>query len=191
MAKSLLEARPPVPVKILDFGKTLSAVLCTEISFVSITARKGCLDALRAKIKEQYGLDLPDASRAVAGEKVSIIWAGPDQWVVTAPDPETRDLEFELREVLGGLASVVDQSSGRTVIRISGERARDVLAKGLPLDLHPKAFQPGHAAITHIDHIGAMFWQLDASPVYEVAVFRSFTESFADWLVHSAHEFAH
>lgn len=191
MAKSTLEARPPVPVNILDFGKTLSAELRTEISFVNISARRGQSAELRAKFQKLYGITLPDTPKVVTSDKVSVIWSGPDQWVVTAPDPDTRDLEFELRDGLAGLASVVDQSSGRTVIRISGERARDLLAKGLPLDLHPKAFQPGDAAITHIDHIGAMFWQLDASPVYEVAVFRSFTESFADWLVHSAHEFAH
>ena len=191
MANTLLAARPPVPARLLDLGKTLRAELRTEISFVQITARKGQLAALKTRVQERYGLALPDQPRVVSGNGLSLVWAGPDQWVMIAPAPDTRDLEFELRDALGALASIVDQSSGRTVIRVSGEKARDVFAKGLPLDLHPRAFQPGDAAITHISHIGAMFWQIDDVPTYEVAVFRSFTESFADWLVHSAEEFDH
>ena len=40
-----------------------------------------------------------------------------------------------------------DQSDSRLVLRLSGPRVRDVLAKGVPVDLHPKAFKPGDVAM--------------------------------------------
>jgi sarcosine oxidase subunit gamma len=191
VAEAILKARPPVPVKIIDLGNTFRAELRIDVSLVHVSARRGQLEATEKAIRDHYGVVLPRLPRVVEGDKLTLAWAGPDQWLAMAPDPERRDLEFELRPLLSGIASVVDQTDGRSVVRISGTKARDVLIKGIPLDLHPTAFQPGHIAITHISHIGAIIWQVDAVPTYDVAVFRSFTESFADWLVHSAEEFAH
>ena len=37
-----------------------------------------------------------------------------------------------------GVAAVSDQSDARLVLRVSGPRVRDVLAKGVPVDLHPR-----------------------------------------------------
>ena len=68
----------------------------------------------------------------------------------------------------------MDQSDGRTIVRISGASARDALAKGAFVDLHQSAFRPGDAAITTIGHIGVHFWQIDEVPTYECAMFRSF-----------------
>ncbi len=100
-----------------------------------------------------------------------------------------RDLETELKAALPGLASVVDHSDGRVVIRISGPRARDVLTKGVPIDLDPRAFGPGDAAITHASHIGVILWQLDNTPTYEIALFRSYADNFVHWIEESAEEF--
>ena len=58
-------------------------------------------------------------------------------------------LARDLAERLKGLASISDQSGGRTVIRISGPRARDVLAKGLPIDLDPRGFPLGQRRHQH------------------------------------------
>ena len=38
---------------------------------------------------------------------------------------------------------------------------RDVLAKGVPLDLHPKAFKPGDVATTLVAYIGVQIDLLD------------------------------
>lgn len=61
-------------------------------------------------------------------------------------DGHARSRARDLGQRLRGLASIFDQSGGRTVLRLSGPRARDVLAKGLPIDLHSRAFGPGSAA---------------------------------------------
>jgi sarcosine oxidase subunit gamma len=100
-------------------------------------------------------------------------------------------LAGDLATKLQGLASVSDQSGGRTVLRIGGNPARDVLAKGLPIDLDPRAFPLGSAATSAISHIGVQLWQADDTRSYDVAIFRSLSESFWRWLTASAAEFGY
>ena len=115
--------------------------------------------------------------------------AGPDHWLAAADTMPGVAFEQRLRSELAGLASVSDQSDGRTLIRVSGPRARDALAKGVMIDLHPRAFRPGDAAVSTIGHIGVHFWQLDDLPTYEFVVFRSLAADFWHWLVDAASEF--
>ena len=112
-------------------------------------------------------------------------------WMAIAERGQSRDIEVELKPLLDGLSSVVDQSDARAVVRISGPRARDVLAKGVPIDLHPRAFKGNGVAITHANHVGIILWQIDDAPTYEIAMFRGFADSFAHWLLESAEEFTH
>uniref|UniRef100_UPI00313BA8AC sarcosine oxidase subunit gamma n=1 Tax=Inquilinus sp. OTU3971 TaxID=3043855 RepID=UPI00313BA8AC len=102
---------------------------------------------------------------------------------------ERTGLVRELTEAVGAFAAISDQSDGLAVLRMSGSRARDALIKGVGLDLHPRAFGPGDAAVTVIAHIGAQLWQLDDRPTYEIAIYRSFAGSLWRWLEASAAEF--
>jgi methylglutamate dehydrogenase subunit D len=120
------------------------------------------------------------------GGALSLVWAGPEQWLAVSHD---RSIARRLADDLAGLASVADQSDGRAVLRIGGPRARAALAKGCPLDLHPRAFGPGDTAVTAIAHVGVQLWQLDDAPTYELAVPRSMAKSFWTWLSASAAEF--
>ena len=85
----------------------------------------------------------------------------------------THTLARDLAERLKGLASISDQSGGRTVLRISGPRARDVLAKGLPIDLDPRGFPLGSAATSTISLMGVQLWQTGDPQSYDIAIFRS------------------
>lgn len=160
------------------------------LTMASFAAIRGKEEALREAIRAGYGAELPYHAARVAGVGITFVWAGPNQWLAVAERENGRDLEAELKEQLAGIASVVDQSDGRVVVRISGPRARDVLAKGVPIDLHPRAFKPGDVAITHASHIGIILWQTDDAPTYEAALFRSYADSFAHWLFESAAEYA-
>jgi sarcosine oxidase subunit gamma len=161
-----------------------------SLTIASIAAGRGKTEALSAAIKVKYGVDLPAGPNRVAGPGIDFVWAGPDQWLAIAEREAGRDLETELKSALSGMASVVDHSDGRVVVRVTGARARDVLAKGVPIDLHPRAFRPGSVAITHASHIGVILWQTDDAPTYELALFRSYADSFAHWALESGAEFA-
>jgi sarcosine oxidase subunit gamma len=163
----------------------------TGLGLATVAARKGEAEALKQAVASAYGIELPDRSRAVHGPSVSFVGYGPGQWLAVSETFAGERLARELGMRLRGLASISDQSGGRTVLRISGPRARAVLAKGLPIDLHPRAFEPGSAATSTISLMGVQIWQVDDAPSYDLAIFRSVSASFWHWLTASAGEFGY
>jgi sarcosine oxidase subunit gamma len=157
----------------------------------TVAARKGKAEALTQAVAAAYGVQLPSSSRVAPGSEVSFIGYGPGQWLAVSESLASEALARDLSEKLQGLASISDQSGGRTVLRISGPRARDLLAKGLPIDLDPRVFPLGSAATSAISHMGVQLWQLDDTRSYDIAVFRSLSESFWRWLTASAAEYGY
>lgn len=189
MAEALLTARSAFPDSINQSAPQLRVESVDHLTMASVCAVKGKRDLLQSQLKQAYDIALPAPGTLVHGKDISLVWSGPDQWLAVAERTRRRDLEREIKATVSGLASVTDQSDARAVIRISGPRAKDVLAKGVPVDLHPRVFRPGMVAITHASHIGVILWQRDDAPTYELGMFRSYAHSFADWLDDSAAEF--
>lgn len=139
-------------------------------TLVAVIARRGKAKVVAAALKA-----LPGAS---------VLWAGPDQHFVEGVDCSS------LKKMLGANASIVDQSHGRVVIRLVGSKARAVLAKGTPVDLHPDHFPLGKSAMTQMAHIGVHITR-SGTDAFTLSVFRGFSESFWQWLVHSAREYGY
>jgi len=170
-----------------DSGVTLSERI--DLGLASVMARRGRSAALREAVRGAYWTDLPDSSRCARGPAVAFIGTGPGQWLAVSDRLANGALAADLGRTLKGNASISDQSDGRAIVRIAGSRARDVLAKGLPVDLHPSVFTPGSAATSVISLMGVTLWQVDDVPTYDIALFRSLAGSFWKWLVDSAAEF--
>jgi methylglutamate dehydrogenase subunit D len=119
---------------------------------------------------------------SLAGARV--MWAGPDQYVVEGHDISA------LKAKLRGIASVIDQSHGRVTIHIEGPNAREVLAKGTPVDLHRDHFPVGKSAMTQMAHVGVHISRI-GDDAFSLSVFRGFSESFWEWLETSAAEFGY
>jgi heterotetrameric sarcosine oxidase gamma subunit len=169
-------------------GVTLMA--CDDLGLATVIARKGQAAAVTARVQSLFGIVLPTGPKRVAAGKLAFIGMGPGQWLaVEQASCNPQAFAAKLKQEFAGLASTSDQSDARAVIRVSGPAARQALAKGLPVDLHPRVFGPGDSALTQIALIGAHIWQIDNTPTYEIAVFRSLAGSFADWLIASASEY--
>lgn len=163
---------------------------CDDLGLATVIARKGQAAALTERVQALFGISLPTGPKRVSAGRLAFVGIGPGQWLAIdqgGADPQA--FAAKLTKDLAGLASTSDQSDARTVIRVSGPAARQALAKGVPIDLHPRVFGPDDAALTQIALIGAHIWQIDEAPTYEIAVFRSLAGSFADWLIASAAEF--
>lgn len=160
-----------------------------DLTIAGIAPFRGNAQAVADALAARYGLALPAACRRISGDDITLQWSGPDQWIAIAGRGAARDLEVELKPLLAGLAAVVDHSDARAVVVVSGEHARSVLAKGLPIDLHERAFRVGDVAITHANHIGVTITQAGHEPVYEIMLYRSYADSFAGWLLHASKEF--
>ena len=158
-------------------GVALTLVHPCEVAIV--IAAKGKARALSAAMKKDFGLDLPGMGGSATARGLSLHGTAPDQWLAVASGATAGSLAARLEKKLGTMAMVTDQSHGRTVMRIEGPRARDVLAKGTAVDLRPTSFKPGMCAATQIGHVGVMIACTGADS-FELSVLRSFAEGF--WL---------
>ena len=130
---------------------------------------------------ELAGIALPPPGRAGEGE-VTALWIGPRRWLLVAPDGTGL-----LQRVNGEAGVFVDQSEGRTVLRLSGASARAVLAKGTGIDLDASAFGAGSCAATLLAHVGVLLHAV-ASDTIDVYVPRSYALTFWEWLLEAASE---
>ncbi len=142
-------------------------------------------------VETVLGFGLPLEPNTVAeGHGLAALWLGPDEWLVLTPPGQEAGLAQALRDALDGQhVAITDVSGGQTVINIGGDHARDVLAKGCSLDLHPRVFGPGRCAQSLIGKAGAIIRQIDDSPSFELIVRRSFAEYLALWLEDAAMEY--
>jgi len=147
--------------------------------------------AFVAAVKSAAGLDLAiQANRFTAAADQACLWLGPNEWLILGPSGGEAAFVAELRKALAGQhAAVTDVSESRTTILLQGPRARDLLQKGVPIDLHPREFQPGHCAQTHIAGANIILRQTDDRPTYEILVLNSFAEHLWLWLESAAREY--
>jgi methylglutamate dehydrogenase subunit D len=170
----------------------VAVTLRSDLALAYVLVRNGKTGELQARVQERLGLRLPMAAQHgedganLGADSLAFVWAGPGRWLAKTSTKSAAALETTLRNELSGVASIINQTDGRCVFRLSGPSLREVLAKGVPLDLDPRAFGPGDTALTLVGHISVHFWQLDRVPTYEFAVPRSFAASFCEWLITAA-----
>ncbi|SMG00633.1 sarcosine oxidase subunit gamma [Burkholderia singularis] len=116
-----------------------------------------------------------------------VLWLGPDEWLVRSNGPvASGQLEAKLVPALNGIyAAAVDVGSGYTVVEASGERVRDVLARGCPLDLHPRVFGVGQCAQSHYFKASIVL-VATGDATFEIVVRRSFADYFCRIMLDAA-----
>lgn len=146
-----------------------------------------------AAAKTVLGADLPlDPNTTAQAREGALLWLGPDEWLLELRDGGEAEIAERLRSALAGQRhSVVEVGHSRALIGVDGPRARDVLMKGCSLDLHPRAFRPGHCAQTLLARAGMILRQVDDGPSYDLNVRRSFAEYVWTWLEDAAAEYGY
>ena len=120
----------------------------------------------------------------------TLLWLGPDEWLVTGPETEDAALEETLRGRLEGRNhALTDVSAMYATFALSGPRAREVLLKGCRLDLHPRAFAPGACVQTALARAQMILHQTDDGPAYEITVRNSFARYLGTWLLDAMAEY--
>jgi methylglutamate dehydrogenase subunit D len=151
------------------------AVAVDGVAAVSMTVWPGHEAALAASMRGAFGVGLPAAGRWSQAGAVTLVWLGPGHFSVERAGGAP--LLPEIAAIAGDDAALIDQTDARAVLRLSGAAAQNILAALLPIDLHPRAFAPGHAATTVAAHLTVQVRQLDDAPSYDLAVSRSFAGS--------------
>ncbi|MGW0209595.1 sarcosine oxidase subunit gamma [Streptomyces sp. NPDC003233] len=169
------------------------AIRLAELPFlaqvnVRLDAKGSAADAVGLAL----GLQLPlEPNTVVHAGDVTVVWLGPDEWLVVGLRGTERDLESRIRAAAGDEpVSVTDVSAQRTTLLVGGPRARDLLAHGCSLDLHPRAFGPGRCAQTTLARTQVVLVARDESRAgFWVLVRSSFAGYLADWLLDAAVEY--
>jgi heterotetrameric sarcosine oxidase gamma subunit len=144
----------------------------------SILARRG---ASTAVIGEAIATNMPVGPTWATGNLSVVIGSGPGTWLACGRGVSS-DWCGDLERRLAGLASVSDQTGAYRLFQVEGSDARTLLQRGAAVDLDGSAFPAGSAALTVIAHVDVIIRNLTDGRSYEVAVYRSYAESFLRWI---------
>ena len=172
---------------------------CAEPSNIYVSLReittRGMIDLrglttdrkFMAAAKEVLGFDLPKAPRTsnTFGD-VKALWLSPDQWLILCAREKAPALAADLAKAAEKThALAVDVSDMRSIIRIEGERSREVMMKGCSLDFTDVDFTAGYVRRVRFAEIAALF-NIVEEHVIDIYVFRSYANYAWDFLLKAA-----
>lgn len=139
----------------------------------------------REAAEKALGQELPTEPNTVSAADVTICWLGPDEWLVLADAGNTTALSRSLQDSLKGQHFAVNVvSGGQIALELSGERVREVLAKGSTLDFHPKVFVQGLCAQSGLAKASVLFAMTGENRML-IVVRRSFSDYLVSWLMNA------
>lgn len=174
-------------------GTASAGVVMAELGHRTIINIRGTASdaAFADAVRSATGVELPMQANTVAtnGDR-QILWLGPNEWWVTAKDGEAETLLEALRGAFAGQHAIAcDVSESRAVLSLKGPKARDVLMRGVSLDLHPRVFTPGQCVQTGLSRCNVLLHLLDDTPRFEIYVLKSFSDYLWRWLETVAQDF--
>ncbi|MDR6506796.1 sarcosine oxidase subunit gamma family protein [Arthrobacter oryzae] len=179
----------------LEAGSVEGTVVLKEGPFQTMAGVRVALNSEEgARVASVVG-GLPARCGEVRGtEDVSVLWLGPSEFLVVAPEDAHDSLGGDLiRALEAALADapgqVVDLSANRTTFELSGPRARAVLEKGCALDLHPRSFTPGTALNTEVGNIPVVLLKT-GDESFRLFPRASFADFLGRWLLDGMREYA-
>ena len=157
---------------------------------IEILPHSGFLDlrgnaSVRQLCEDALALSLPDAANRLtyaAGERVAYC-ISPGHWILQVTDGQQGDVLQSLEQATEQVShSFVDVSDMYVRIQLSGPEARQVLAQGVSIDIHPRVFPPGTTARTRFAKTTAQLHCVDDSPTFIITVYSSYRQYAIDWL---------
>ncbi len=125
----------------------------------------------------------PNTFKRSDDDTVRAYWLGPDEWLISAGRASATSLVAQLEDALAGHTVAINDLSGGTVLlELPGDTAREVLARGCTLDLHPANFKELDCAQSTLAKANVLIACISDAPVYEIIVRRSFSEYVLLWL---------
>jgi heterotetrameric sarcosine oxidase gamma subunit len=124
-----------------------------------------------------------------AMDEVSVRSVGPGEWLAVSETIGAESLARDFAMLDAERVSFFEQSDGRTLLRISGPSVRRILAKCVPVDLHPSVFAEGQSGTMLCCHVSANVARTGAD-TFEIAVMRSFAGTVFEEMMEMGREFA-
>lgn len=185
----------PVPVSPLaGAAQPEGGITLTEVPFLGKVIIRGdsSNSAFADAVAKVVGVALPiDPNTVASGSGNTVYWLGPDEWLIHTPQGGESAMVENLRAAFAGVhAAVTDVSDYYVVFDIGGPRARDVLMRGTPLDVHASAFGAGQCAQTVFVKASILLHCTSDAPGYRVQVRWTYAQYLWNYLVTTAKQWA-
>lgn len=155
-------------------------------TIAQIAAWPDSLSAVREALRSATGIEPPALGRFALDGSAILAALAPGRFLVLHEDADlVRDIEAAVPASSG---AVTDLGHARTILRLSGDAVVPLLAKGVMLDLDPRAFPPGALAQTFLHHMDVLLLRHEER-TFDLALFRGFAVSLAEWLADAGLEF--
>lgn len=138
---------------------------------------RGSGEAFLAACESALGARPPTAPNTVTVSAAqTMLWLGPDEWLVIGAQAAP------LRAALAGIHSaVVDVTSSRKALAVSGARAEEIMSRAATLDFSLQAFPVGSCAQTNIARTQGIIHRVGAEE-FVIYVRSSFAPYLRAWL---------
>lgn len=161
-----------------------------EVAFPGVLVLRGSVETLADPVAHALALRLDAIPGVVlAGEGAQLLCLDRDEWLAVVPsgreDVVLRTLSAALE---GQAAAVLDVSDAHWVVDLEGPLVREVLSKGCPLDIHPRAFPPGRCARTTLAGVPVVVQSLDDG-VLRLFAAPSMARWLGDWFLDQTAEY--
>jgi len=177
-------------VSILNGASSDGAVKITEAGLRGMITLRGDLSSaqLNAAVSAAVGLNIPAQRKVNHGPNGVVAWMSSDELLLLVDYDQAEAITAEITTAMGDEHHMaVNVSDARAVFTIEGQGAREVIAKGAPVDMSQGAFGTRDIRRSRIGQLAAAFWTLDGE-TFEVVCFRSVGAFMFDWLTNAARE---
>jgi len=145
-------------------------------------------EALSKALTKAAGIALPEVLQSIESGAYCARWMTPDEWLISCPNVETFDMEQSLRASVDGHLAIVNITGGYSVMRLTGEDARNVLKKSTVYDVNPENFAPGKVVNTTLAKAQVTLRALPED-AFELIIRRSFADYVWLWLQRAGREY--
>ncbi len=192
----MFKARSPIATLVAGGGRdgatgerTLRIEAHPSLVLAQLALYRDGAPQAQAVARAVLGVDLPLSATevSVAGD-VRLYRTGPEQYWLRAPDERTVAALSSALDPRAG--AVTPLSSSRALVSIEGAAARDVLAKGLAIDLDPAVFRVGQFAQTGLHHVGILV-ERRTEQGFDLYFPRTFAVTLLEWLTDAALPFGY
>lgn len=173
---------------------TIASITLTEQpgwALASLAARKDQGAALAQTLASLLPT-LPGPVNSISTPTCEALWTGPDQWMLLSPLKSDMDLDMDLerqvKQLAGEMASVTDQTDAWVVFEISGEGISALMERLVNIDLKTKP--TGFTTRTIIEHIGVILHCRKAGERFRLLAPRSLAKNLAHVLETAAKSLA-
>ncbi len=163
------------PVSALNHAAFDGLVEIEECGLQGMIILRGDLSAraVRSAATGATGAKMPGPREVQTNGAKALCWMSPDELLILCDYSFVAQAIEGMNKALNGVhALAVDMSDARTMFRLTGAAARDVMAKLTPADVSPQALQPGQIRRSRLAQVSAAFW-LEDDMTFRVVCFRS------------------